>query len=184
MPLTNYVTAFSASYQVEDDPSLPVGERDYDFASTGVSQLSPAVEITVTPAAGSVWHGRFFGNYQGPNVVVNGPGPDVLTVVAAGVAYVVPVGSPSDYHVLPTWPVRSVHCAPLLGLVLLVDFTDVVALGEGGVVRWDVKNIVSDGFTEVLLVASTLVVRGYVAPEGRDVETTLDLATGAVLDRK
>ncbi len=182
--MTEFVSVFAANYQVEDDPSLPVGERSYDFVAAGVSELSPVVEITVTPVAGSSWHGRFFGNYEGPNVVVSGPSPDVLVVVAAGVGYVVPVGSPSEYHALPMWPVRSIHCAPLLDLVLLADFTDVAALGEGGAVRWEVKDLVSDGFTDILLGASTVAVKGYVAPEGRDVETTIDLATGAVLDRK
>jgi hypothetical protein len=182
--MAEFVKAFAANYQVADDPSQPIGEHSYDFVTTGVSELSPAVEITVTPAAGAMWHGRFFGNYGGPNVVVNGPSPDVLVVAAAGVAYVVPVRSPSDYHVLHTWPVRSVQCAPLLGVVLLVDFTDVVALGEGGAVRWEARDLVSDGFTDILLEGSTLALKGYVAPEGRDVETTLDLATGAVLYRK
>lgn len=182
--MTEFVKEFAANYQVEDDPSQPVGERSFDFVATGVSELSPVVEVLVTPASGGTWHGRFFGNYEGPNVVVNGPSPDVLVVVAAGVAYVVPVDSPSDYRALPTWPVRSIHCAPLLGLVLLVDFTGVTALGEGGAVRWEAKDLVSDGFTSVRLAASTLVLGGYVAPEGRDVETTLDLATGAVLDRR
>lgn len=182
--MTEFVNVFAASYQVEDDPSRPVGERTHDFVAPGVSELSPAVEIAVTPATGGTWHGRFFGNHHGPNVVVNGPSPDVLVVVAAGVAYVVPVGSPSDCHVLPNWPVRSIHYAPHLGLVLLADFTGVAALGEGGAVRWEAKDLVSDGFTDVRLAQSTLVVGGYVAPEARDVETTLDLATGEVLDRR
>ncbi|MCL3862096.1 hypothetical protein [Actinotalea sp. K2] len=182
--MTEFVNLFAASYQVDDDPSRPVGERTFDFVTTGVAELAPAVEITITPATGDTWHGRFFGNYDGPNVVVNGPSPDVLVVVAAGVAYVVPVGSPPDYRALPAWPVRSVHCALPVGLVLLVDFTGVTALGEGGVVRWEAKDVVSDGFTDVLVTPSTVVVGGYVAPEARDVETTLDLATGAVVDRR
>jgi hypothetical protein len=182
--MTEFVEVFAADYLVEEDLSRPAGKRSYDFLATGVAGLSPAVEILVTPDVGDMWHGRFFGNYEGPNVVVNGPCPDVLVVVAAGVVYVVPVGSPSDYHTLPIWPVRSIRCAPQLGLVLLVNFTDVTALGEGGAVQWEAKDLVSDGFTKVLLAATTLVVTGYVAVEGREIETTLDLASGAVLDLK
>lgn len=182
--MTEFIKDFAANYEVEDDPSQPLGERSFDFVAEGVSALAPSVEISVTPASGIPWHGRFFGDDVGLNVVANGPSPEVLVVVAAGVAYVVPVDSPSDYHPLAIWPVRSILCVPMLGLVLFLGFTGVVALGEGGTVRWEAMNLVSDGFTDSRLMASMLTVKGYVAPEGRDVETTLDLATGLVLERK
>ena len=181
--LVELLNVFAADYQFVEDPSLPTGKHSYDFVAKNAPQLSPAVEITVTPNEGVAWHGRFFGNYDGPSFVVNGPSARALVTVASGVAYVVPVDSPSDFRVVPIWPVRCVRCDPSLGLVMLVSFTDVVALGEAGEPVWEQKNLASEGFTVVRLEGSTLVVSGFVAEKDREVKTTLDLASGEVLTK-
>lgn len=82
------------------------------------------------------------------------------------------------------WLQRQGVAALSVALAIIFDFTGVVALGKGGTVRGEATNLVSDGFTDSQLMASMLTVKGYVAPEGRDVETTLDLATGLVLERQ
>lgn len=182
--MTEFVRSFEPTYKVAEDPS-PFGRTvSFSFAGDDLPQLAPAVELEVTRPDGHAWHGDFYGLVDGLSAVVDGPGPDVLTVVAAGVGFVVPVSSPGDYTILGVRPVRAIECAPERGLVILAGYSDLVALGADGMVRWEARRLSSDGFAEVRLTSSAVVVRGYDAAEGHEVETTLDLATGEIVSRR
>jgi hypothetical protein len=181
--VTQIRTAFRAEYDVEEAPALAVGESVFDFSAPGLAALAPAVEIQVTTRAGSQWRGRFFGGSVGTSVVLNGPAPKMVLVVASGVGYFVPVESPSEFRMIPFEPIHSVLVSEVLRTVCLVGFTGLVAIGGDGAVAWEARDLVSDGFTDAIVTGPTLVVKGYAAPESRTVATTLDLATGEVLER-
>ena len=178
------LNVFTADYSVIPDASLPVDAYSRDFVAPGVAMLSPAVEISVKCATGEAWHGRFFGDFGDAGIVVNGPGPGVLIVVAAGVAYVVQVNSPSTYRTASVWPIRSVRYSVTHKVVVLASFTDVEAIGDSGEIIWAVRGLVSDGFSDVRLEEHSLIVVGYDAPQGSDVEATLDLDSGTVIARQ
>ena len=181
--MTEVLRAFRAEYDVETSFGWSAGEPGFDFSAPGLAALAPAVEIQVKTRAGSQWHGRFFGDSIGTSMVIDGPASGIVLVVASGVGYLVPVESPLEYRTIPFEPIRSVLVSGTLQMVCLVGFTGLVGLGGDGVVAWEARDLVSDGFTDALVAGSTLVVSGYVASEARIVSMTLQLASGDVIER-
>lgn len=181
--MTEILTAFRAEYEIEAEASSSANVTAFDFSAPGLAGLAPAVEIRVTTSAGSEWHGRFFGGSVGMSVVLNGPASGTLLVIASGIGYLVPAEAPLEYRTIPFEPIRSVLVSATLQIVCLVGFTGLIAIDRHGAVAWETRDLVSDGFTDALVAGSTLVVRGYVAPEARTVATTLDLVSGDVIDR-
>lgn len=181
--MTEYMRAFSARYNVIEGAFMGSDDALLTFAAEGTPRLAPVVEIFVVSEAGSSWHGSFFGSADALSLLVSTADPGILLVIAGGVPYLVPVDQPETFRVLSLRPVREVHCAVAEGIVLLAGYSDLLALGAGAV-RWTVKRLASDGFYEVRVTSSTVVVRGYSAAEGHEVETTVDLASGAVLARR
>jgi len=181
--MTEFRLEFAAAYDVRDAPSQPMGESVFDFAAPNVATLAPAVEVAVTLHSGTEWFGRFFGDWGGLNVVVNGPAPDELFVVAGGVGYLVPVESPTTFRAIDFEFIRHVGVSSGLRSVFLVGETAVIALDKNGIIAWEARDLVSDGFTSVTLTAGSLVVRGFLAPEDRAVSVTLNLASGEVVTR-
>lgn len=158
----------------------------FSFVAAGVSELAPAISLNVSPGGGSgSWCGEFFGGHEDVSSVVLGVSlstGDGVLVVARGVGYLVPVGAPEVFEVVSLRPIRDVVVCASDGVALLVGYTDVVAVGAGGEL-WDSGRLVWDGFTSVRVGSGSVVVTGFDAPSGRDVEITLDLATGDVLSR-
>lgn len=175
---------FSAAYVIEDADVAIAPATYHEFRTEGVSSLAPRFEVDVTPANGQPWRGAFFGGRDELDTVANSPSPDHLIAVAGGVVYAVAVSTPESYDVIPLRPVRSVEASESAGVVVLVGFNSVIAVGGTGRVEWGSDRLVSDGFTEVRLSIDSIVLRGYDAPSDTDVETTLSLSNGELLDRR
>lgn len=155
---------------------------DFQFVAEGVSELAPAVSLAVT-YAGSTWVGDFFGGHENFSVVVPGVKGATLLVVAGGVAYIVPAARPDDYQVVSLRPIRDVLLSNQAGVVILVGYTTLGAVGAEGEM-WVSERLVWDGFTEVRIASGTVVLRGFDAPSGRDVEVSLDPLSGDVVSRR
>lgn len=66
----------------------------------------------------------------------------------------------------------------------MIAYTSVLALGVDLRDAWYARNLVSDGFTSYEVRSGLLVLRGFDAPSDTDVEISVDLATGQLLDRR
>jgi hypothetical protein len=178
--LTGSDLSFSVDVQLAADGALP----DIEFMTDAAVLLAPRYTVEVSEAAGEhMWSGAFFGGRDGADVLVCGPGPGTLVAIAGGVAYSVSVEAPRDYVALPMQPVREVLYSIGSGLVILVGYTSLAAVGADGAMQWRSGRLVSDGFLEVRLGSTTLTVRGWYAPVDHEVEITLDLDDGRVISR-
>ncbi len=182
--MVDRVESFPAAYVVDDADAATDAGASHGFRTDGVSALAPRFEVDVTPADGEPWRGAFFGGRDDLDVVVHSPSSNHLVVVAGGVGYVVPVLDPEAYAVVSLRPVREVETSESAGVVVLIGFTSMLAVGATGQVAWSSDRLVSDGFTEVRLTIDSIVVRGYDAPSDSDIETTLSLSSGEILDRR
>lgn len=178
--MTEYDRTFAAAFEVRELAGEP-GAPDVEFSSEGVSHLAPTYALAVKPDGGSEWRGEFFGGRASLNEVVNGPAPDLLIAIAGGVGYVVPVKGPAHYSVAPVRPVTQVVAVPDAHVVICVGLTKLSAIGADGRVAWTSARLVADGFFEVRVSASGLVLRGRDPAAAQDVEMTIDPVTGTVV---
>lgn len=175
---------FPAEYKViPPGETVTSGLRAVEFRANPGLGPAPRIEIVVVPvSAGQAWLGHFYGHRDGVDLLARSPDPDHLLAVAGGVAYWVPIAGPEGFKVVPFEPVRSVHCSSSNGLLILEGHTKLMTLERNGSSVWQSARLVSDGFSEVRVATSAIIVRGYWAPEDREIELRLDVLTGATLD--
>lgn len=182
------VDAFEAAFSITLDPSdrmtAPVGSPCLvmEFVAEGTVLMAPRYKVEVLSAPdGTGWIGAFFGGSDGADLIICGPGPRTLVAVAGGVAYIVPVMAPEQFAVVPMRPVREALCSVESNIVILVGYTELLAVAADGALLWRSERLVSDGFLEVRLASTTVTVRGWHAPSDREIEVTLDIEGGRVI---
>jgi hypothetical protein len=181
--VVDYDQTFSSSFSVTEAYSDPGGLREVSFNMPGALTAAPAIAIEVTCVDGLQWRGLVFGGTDDANMLANSPNPDVLVAIGNGFAYIVPVGTPDKYAAISLRPVRSILTVPTARVLVFVGYTRLLAIGAGGDELWTTQRLVADGFSEVRVVDTALAVRGWDARLDRDVETTVDLHSGAVMTR-
>jgi hypothetical protein len=149
---------FEPHYQAEVDPEFP-GDGDWrcrvlGYARTGEAEEpfesrwgTPAI-VRVGPAEAESWVGMFAsGGLGGVTAFTACPAPDQLAVGVDGLVYLVDVTDPAKVLARHDQVTQIVAVAgePLL---LLVSFTDMIALGADGV-RWKTRRIALDGLRVV-----------------------------------
>lgn len=179
----DYIEYFQPNYTLTEHDPAAVCSLAYDLMSPGASELAPAYEIEVQAERSNPWCASVFGGLNGLSRAVTVANPDALLCVAGGISYFVPVDRPRDYAVLPIRAVRDTLCDATTRRVVMIAYTSVLALGVAIGDSWHVRDLVSDGFSSYHATSGHLVVRGFDAPSDADVEITLDLTTGEVLDR-
>jgi hypothetical protein len=176
----------SPYFEVTVDPELPgtgdwtvpVFSFDRDGAAhRGLTNLiGPRQMIDVRPFEAPEWVGVFpSGDLVGTNAVAITPDPECFTVVAGGRPYIVQAARPEQGAVVVREPVTSVVAASAAGLLLLVSFSEIVALGDSGV-RWESPRLCLDELEVVGSAGSELRCRGYFMDGPR--EFLVDASTG------
>ncbi|MCO1582049.1 hypothetical protein M8C13_40500 [Crossiella sp. SN42] len=145
---------FEPGYRVEVDPEFPADgnwgcpvfgyDCDGRVAEEFVARWGSSLTVRVTSGGGE-WVGRFpASGVGGVDGVFACPAAGQLCVVVAGLAQVVEVGAPGAGAVLVRDQVAQV--VPVLGmpLLLLVSWTDLVAIGPDGV-AWESARLALDG---------------------------------------
>ncbi|GAA2841410.1 hypothetical protein [Crossiella cryophila] len=146
---------FEPAYAVEVEPEYPATgdwscpvfafDRDgrvIDEADRGFGM--PRV-IRVMPTDGAEWVGLFSSGLPGrEDGVFAGPGPGQLCVVVNGLAQVVAVDEPAAGAVVVCELVNQVVPVAGAALLLLVTYTDLVAVGLRGV-AWESARLALDG---------------------------------------
>lgn len=147
-------------YECEVDPEFPgAGSWGCDvFAFGSDSQGNPKV-MSSTDEFRSPWgsplvikvetsHRRWVGYFEagmgGPTRVVASPDPHTLCALCSGAAYLIPVEEPSEMRVLPSLPAREIAAVPEIPLIVLADWTHMVAVGQTGQ-EWRSQRLCLDG---------------------------------------
>jgi len=149
---------FEPGYDVEVDPEFP-GDGDWGCdvigflpdgrtASDVESRWGPPLVVRVQPASSGLWVAKFpaggaSGRLRG---VFAAPDPGLLVGVSDGLAYVVDVESPGAGAVLVSHGVHQVVDCPDPPLILLVRWTDMLAVGVGGE-AWRTPRLCLDSLT-------------------------------------
>ena len=137
--------------------------------------------LEVTAESGESWIGRFRAGYYDPNAITAVcalPDPTKLCVVCAGQAYIVPVSDPGEWEDGAVFPVMDVRAAPERDMVLLADFIRIAAYTREGL-AWRSARLSFDGLRITDITDAEVRGCGWSAPEGKEVEFRVDLATGA-----
>lgn len=118
-----------------------------------------------------------FSNPQLPSGVWSTPNPDAMLAVAGGYAYFVDTTAPEQCLHLALRPVTAVLPVHDPALILLAGFDRVTALGAKGIL-WTTDRLSWEGVTLSAVRDGQLFGTGWNMMEDRDVDFTVDLATG------
>jgi hypothetical protein len=179
----DYIEDFEANFSLEEAEPIQGALPCIQFTTGGVLTAAPCLQISVTRRDGSRWCGEIFGGWDELTRILNSPDPDVFVAVAGGVAYAISAKHPQTYRVLALRPVLDTVCAVEMKRLIVVGYTGLLALGPSGQI-WKSERLVSDGFSEVRLASSTVIVRGSDAPSGREIEVVVDLTNGEIVARQ
>jgi hypothetical protein len=163
---------FPHRYEVETDVDLPSGPRAerilrFENPSHG-SRAITTLLVRVAPHGSPAWLGEFAGYFNEPpgiTAVAACPNAVQICVVCAGSGYVVRVNEPTQWKSVPCIPVRAAFPVEVESLLLLYDFTSVVACGRQGL-KWRADDLVPDDL------AIDRVVGGFIEISGRDPSTS------------
>src|ERR1700730_3319285 len=147
---------FPRSYEAEEVREIPgAGELDVPvlyFPRPVHRSEHEGLWLRIRAENGKPWIGVFAFGYTSPPAfsrVVSSPDPERLCVVAKGAAYLVKANEPDRWERIPVSPVLDIRSAPEHGLLILGDFTRLVAYGSKGLVWkspricWDDLKIVA-----------------------------------------
>lgn len=146
---------FEASYTVEVDPQFPgdgdwrcqvvAFDRDGNVIPQVDSRWGAPLVLRIQPAAGESWVGMFAAG--GVGLPIHGafatPAPDLIAVVVDGLAYLADTRTPGEPARIVQLPVHQVAPCSEPPLLLFVGFTDIVAVGPGGV-AWSTPRLCVD----------------------------------------
>lgn len=177
------VRPLPSTLRISEDPFGGDGAPMYTFRDPHSPSCEIVTRLRVEFAHDNAWFGEFSGMSHESSVQICSLGKSSLIVVAGCIPYLIPLENPVDYAVAPVLPARVSEYSDSMGLAILGNFTDLIAIDSNGRLAWEARNLVTDGFEEVRLATSVIVIRGFYAPEGREVEWTLDLSTGTVISK-
>ena len=170
-----------------DDATAEQSERvaywrvgDHEAVEAGRSHRADDIFLRIEPAGSAAWTGIFEALLQssgGAHGVVALPDRRSLAVASHGTVYRVRADTPEDWEEI----MAGVQSDPLviepLELVLILDFTSVIAYGDDGR-AWETEQLVWDDLRSVGVDNHTLHVEGFDAPLNEIVPFTIDLRTG------
>lgn len=137
--------------------------------------------LRVTPNGAAPWNGLFAGQPSGryKSGVYSCPNANALCVVSNGAGYVLDVRDPDGYQEIPISPVLDVVPGIGVGILVLANYTDVLAWGHSGRC-WLAERVSFDGIRNLRVEGGTL--RGLSwSPVDDEQPFALDLSTGTRL---
>jgi hypothetical protein len=173
---------FPASYEVQLYTAMAPEVATITFEPPAHSS-GPRLSLLVKPQFRDPWVGDFVGRGSGLVEWAHTPDPDHLLVVVGATSYWVNTSDPSGVLIFEDFFARSIHPVQPKGLLLLAGYSEMRALDGTGRSVWLTQNLASDGFSEVRVARDVVVVRGYQAAVGTELETTLSLDDGRVLNQ-
>jgi len=155
-------------------------DRDGKTVSEFVARWGAPTIVRVAPVNGPEWVGMYAAGGLGPySGVFATPSPNVVCVVAGGLAYLTNVERPGDGTVIANDGVVQAMAAREHDLLLLATFVDFVAVGADGA-RWRSHRLIVDDLRMTRVVENGIECTGDLLD--REPSTfVVDLRTGAVV---
>lgn len=174
-------------YEMEEHPAFPPDGNwrapTFSFDQGDVSTVpreSQALIVRVKIDDRS-WVGMFAEGPWGLDGVFATPDPGRLCCVARGSGYVVNVADPAAGAEFAHAATTTVTPVPAADRLLLSGFSDIAALGQGGVV-WRSGRLVLDDLEIVETSRDRIVCTGSIIPDVEEARVVLDAGTGQILE--
>jgi hypothetical protein len=159
---------FARRFDVQTDIELPSGTRSerilrFENPSQSSARAITTLLVRIAPHESPSWLGEFAGYFpEPPGITAVASCPDELQIctICAGSGYVVQVNEPSQWESVPCIPVRDVLPIKPENLLLMYDFTSVVAYGRQGL-RWRADDIVPDDLAIEGVVDGSVEISGW-----------------------
>ena len=180
---------FEHRYSVMEVLELPSTEESGTsivyFPGASTRHGRDGVLLEFIPETRDRWIGCFaFGSSANAvSCVIGSPNPDQACVVSSGAGYIVRVDDPTNWENIRANPVCHVVAIPGADQIVFGDFTKLVAYGPNGLM-WESVRLSSDGLDDLQFSANRLSVTGWEAAEGKQTRISLDIADGAVINRR
>lgn len=173
---------FPADYKCEVLEEIPgSGTLDRHFFPEGQTMGgADGVLVRVSPATGEPWIGTFaFGRYgpKGASMVLSMPDPAKLCVVARGAGYIVSASDPQIWERIGVVPIIAVRAIPEVGIVVLANFTELLAYGLEGV-RWRTERLSWDSLNLIEVTEHSIIGEYWDIREDGMRRFEVDLASG------
>lgn len=170
----------SFEYQVLHD--LPGGaSKIFYMPNKGPGIGRDGMMIKFFPDHGESWVGIFAFGDMLPNGNCQahlGPGPNHLTVLTKGDAYIVAPNNPDSFIQVKSCPVIDAIPVPNRNLMLFHDYTEIVAYNENGL-AWETTRISWDGIEIEEVSNNTILGKSWDAPNEKYVQFNVDLTDGS-----
>ncbi len=164
----------------KDEPSKSVSV--YCYPGAVEDGFVDGVSLELIPQKGESWFGSFAEGEVSQNavsVVIAMPDRTSVLVISRGEAYIVDTSNPRNWEHLALIPVMGWTVSKTRELVLLWDFSRVVAYGVSGIV-WKTPSISWDGVSNVAINKDDAIFNVWNAPIESHQTATVNLRTGVV----
>ncbi len=179
---------FEHQYEVEqirETSGLPGRTRKLFYPGASETGGRDGVLLRIVPVAGDAWVGSFAPGHPGHNSinqVMSCPDPHEVCVISSGAGYIVRVDNPSDWQSARSIPVCDARAILDERLLVLSDFTKLVAYGVDGL-KWESPKVSSDGIQIIDITDGHLGLVGWDAAQQKKVRVSVNLDDGSVLSR-
>jgi hypothetical protein len=179
---------FEHQYEVEqiwETSGLPGGTRKLFYPGASETGGTDGVLLKIVPVAGDTWIGNFAPGHPGHNFinqVMSCPNPNEVCVIYSGAGYIVQVDNPSNWKSVRSIPVCDALAVLTKRLLVLSDFTRLVAYGVDGL-KWESTDVSSDGIQVTDIADEHLGLIGWDAAQQKKVCVSVSLDDGSILSR-
>jgi hypothetical protein len=179
--------ALPHSYEIEELPELP-GTGTFDvpllyFPRPKGRPEHDGLWLKIRTATGRSWIGVFAFGYQSPPAfsrVVSSLDPNRVCVISRGGAYLVKTDEPESWEQVPIVPVLDIRLIPEHQLLVLADFTRLVAYSSGGL-AWRSPQVCWDELKILSVTHNTIEGVGYDPTNLGESRFVVDIRTGRSL---
>jgi hypothetical protein len=172
---------FAWEYDVEVLPGLPGNSPVLAFGLPGAATHAEGYVIRVTPTSGGPWIGNFQRGDGTLSTWTATPSGAHVLVVAGGIGYLVTADDPAGYRVLPGYPIRIVAPIVPAALIVLADYTKILA-SDGAAVAWVSDRVAWDELEIDGLDARTIRGHGFDPTTGNASSFVLDTRSGKLIE--
>jgi len=124
------------------------------------------------------WIGTFEPGVEGISGLYATPCESTLCVIVKGQGYWVPINTPEEYGLIPSFPIKKVVAVPKGEMMIFVDYSKLVAYGRNGFV-WQTPSLSWDGLEVDNVTLTELTGLAWDAPTHQKVEFKVNLLDGS-----
>ena len=179
---------FEHRYQVEqirETSGLPGGTRKLFYPGASEVGGRDGILLRIVSITGDAWVGSFAPGHPGHNFinrVMSCPNPNEVCVIFSGSGYIVQVDNPSNWKSVRAIPVCDARAILDKQLLVLCDFTKLVAYGAEGL-KWESPKVSSDGIQIVDATDGRLSLIAWDAAQQAKIRVSVSLEDGSILNR-